>query len=312
MADALALQTARSHDELRATEKQVTKQEEDAADRGDAKAPPQEPQAPQRGGKRPPPPAGTGTGSSTYESGVDGEGRRTRANAHFRFRYFNAQRDFGQRADYEGRVQAALEEAHDASQRLLGTSRQSPTDVILYSKEEFAMHHGAQMARSVAGFYSENAIRMNDSAEINAHNQAVLVHEYTHAVLDEVSHFHDERVPIWLNEGLATWVEWRYQGSDGPPPLVQKEIQGAALQKRLPGLREMAKTALVNQDNPGLRYHVSGSAVHLLLKQGGTENLLGLFADVGGGEGFEPVFERRYGKSLADFEEKLADELKSR
>jgi hypothetical protein len=252
------------------------------------------------------------TGSSSYESGVDGEGRRTRSNAHFRFRYFNAQRDFGQRADYEGRVQGALEEAHDASARLLGTSRESATDVILYSKEEFRMHHGQQMAAAVAGFYSENAIRMNDSAEINPHNQAVLVHEYTHAVLDEVAHFHDERVPIWLNEGLATWVEWRYLGFDGPPPLVQKEIQGAALQKRLPGLKEMAKTALVNQDNPRLRYDVSGAAVHLLLKDGGSPNLLGLFSDCGGGAAFDAVFEKRYGKTVAEFEEKLADELKSR
>jgi hypothetical protein len=250
--------------------------------------------------------------TSSYESGVDSEGRRTRANAHFRFRYFNAQRDFGQRADYEGSVQAALEQARDESKSVLGTSRDAPTDVILYSADEFKMHHGTGMAQSVAGFYSENAIRMNDSAEINAHNQAVLVHEYTHAVLDEVSHFHDERVPLWLNEGLATWVEWRYQGFDGPPPLVQKEVQGAALQKRLPSLREMAKTALVNQANPGLRYHVSGAAVHLLLKDGGTENLLGLFSDCGGGQAFDAVFEKRYGKTLAEFEEKLADELKSR
>jgi hypothetical protein len=153
---------------------------------------------------------------------------------------------------------------------------------------------------------------MNDSAEINPHNQAVLVHEYTHAVLDEVAHFHDHLVPVWLNEGLATWVEWRYQGFDGPPPLVQKEIQGAALQKRLPSLKEMAKSALVNQSNPRLRYDVSGAAVHLLLKDGGSQNLLGLFSDVGGGQGFDAVFEKRYGKTVGEFEEKLADELKSR
>src|SRR5262249_13890081 len=140
----------------------------------------------------------------------------------------------------------------------------------------------------------------------------VLVHEYVHAVLDETTHFHDDRVPIWLNEGLATWVEWRYQGFDGPPPLVAKQVQSAALAKRLPSLREMAKTALVNQDNPALRYNVSGAAVHLLLKDGGPSNLLALFSDCGQGEHFDAVFEKRYGKPLAEFEEKLADELKSR
>jgi hypothetical protein len=251
-------------------------------------------------------------GSSSYESGVDEEGRRTRGNQFFRFRYFNGQRDFGQRADYEGRVQQALEEARQASNRLLGQARQKPTDVILYSKTEFTMHHGAQAARSIAGFYSENAIRMNDSAEINAYNQAVLVHEYVHAVIDEAGHFHHERIPIWMNEGLATWVEWRFTDSDGPPPAVQAELRGAATRGSLPSLRSMARQALITMGNVGLAYHASGAAVHLLIKTGGPENLMGLFDDVGGGAPLDATFQKRYGRSLAEFEEKLADELKSR
>jgi len=254
----------------------------------------------------------TNPGSSSYESGVDEEGRRTRGNAYFRFRYFNGQRDFGQRADYEGRVQGALEEARTASNRLLGTSRKAPTDVILYSKSEFTMHHGAQAARSIAGFYSENAIRMNDTAEINPRNQTVLVHEYVHAVLDEVAHFKAMRVPVWMNEGLATWVEWRYEGSDGPPANVQAELRGAANAGALPSLRAMARQALISTSNPKLAYDVSGAAVHLLLKTGGPDNLLGLFDEVGAGQPLDAVFNKRYGRTLAEFEEKLADELKSR
>jgi hypothetical protein len=250
--------------------------------------------------------------SSSYESGVDEEGRRTRGNAYFRFRYFNAQRDFGQRADYEGRVQAALEDARSASNRLLGAAREKATDVILYSKAEFTLHHGAQAARAIAGFYEGSAIRMNDSAEINEKNQAVLVHEYVHAVLDEVAHFEARRVPIWLNEGLATWVEWRYQGFDGPPLPAQVQLRGAALKGELPSLKGMSQTALVGMDDPHLRYNLSGAAVGLLLKDGGTANLLGLFADVGEGAPFDASFEKRYGNRLADFEQKLADELKSR
>ncbi len=278
--------------EVRATEKRLEQQENGVASRG--------------GGSY------TNPGSSSYESGVDEEGRRTRGNAYFRFRYFNGQRDFGQRADYEGRVQGALEEARTASNRLLGTARQKPTDVILYSKSEFTMHHGAQAARSIAGFYSENAIRMNDTAEINSRNQTVLVHEYVHAVLDEVAHFKAMRVPVWMNEGLATWVEWRYEGNDGPPSNVSAELRGAANAGGLPSLRAMARQALVSMGNPKLAYDVSGAAVHLLLKTGGPENLLGLFDEVGAGQSLEAVFNKRYGRTLAEFEEKLADELKSR
>jgi hypothetical protein len=302
-ADALNSQSARARDDLKATEKSVHKRELEAAE-----DPAPLPSGEGRDERRP---AATG-GSSSYQSGVDGEGRRTRANAHFRFRYFNAQRDFGQRADYEGRVQAALEEARTSSQRLLGAARESPTEVILYSKEEFSLHHGDEMAAAVAGFYSNNAIRMNDSAEINARNQVTLVHEYVHAVMDELVHFHGERLPVWMHEGTATWVEWRYQGFDGPPPLIAKQLRGAASANRLPGIKDMTKTPLVNQEGAGLRYNASGAAVSLLLKDGGTQNLLGLLEDVGGGQAFEGAFEKRYGKTLGEFEEKLAEELKSR
>jgi hypothetical protein len=64
--------------------------------------------------------------------------------------------------------------------------------------------------------------------------------------------------------------------------------------------------------NPRLAYDVSGAAVHLLLKNGGPQNLLGLFDEVGRGAAFDAVFSQRYGRSLPEFEEKLAEELKSR
>ncbi len=186
-----------AREEANAQARDLRKQEEAAAS-GEKRAPP-----PQAMAGNPAKHRVDTTDSLSYESAVDSEGRRVRQNAHFRFRYFNGQKDFGQRADYEGSVQAALEEARNASHRIIGQTRESATDVILYSKAEFEMHHGKGMAQAIAGFYSDNAIRMNDSAEINDHNQAVLVHEYTHAVIDEMSGFHDERVPIWVNEGLA-------------------------------------------------------------------------------------------------------------
>lgn len=251
------------------------------------------------------------SGSLTYESSVDGEGRRTRSNQHFRFRYFNGQRDFGERAEYEGRVQAALEVARQAAERILGKSRQSPTDVILYSKAEFTLHHGAGMAQAVAGFYSESAIRMNDSAEINPHNQATLVHEYVHALVDEVSTFKDERLPVWLNEGLAEWTEWRYLGGDGPPPPARAALRQAALAEQLPSLAQMSQGPLVAQSNPGLSYALSACAVGLMLKDGGTENLLGLIQEVGAGASFAKAFSERYGKTVERLNEQVAEDLKS-
>jgi hypothetical protein len=272
-----------------------------------------------QGGRPPPPPAPMPgspgktqvqtTDSLSYESAVDSEGRRVRQNAHFRFRYFNGQKDFGQRADYEGSVQAALEKARTASRRVLGETRDSPTDVILYSKEEFELHHGKGMAAAIAGFYSDNAIRMNDSAEMNEKNQATLVHEYTHAVIDELSGFHDERLPTWINEGLAEWTEWHYQGNDDGPPEVQAGLKKYAQAKALPSLEGMSRGALAQQPNPALRYATSASAIGLLVKRGGMENVIGFIRDVGGGANAEQTLKDRFGKGMADLDEELQSEL---
>lgn len=266
-------------------------------------------------GQRRGPPApikGGGVTGMGYESSVDGEGRRVRANSYFRFRYFNAQRDFGQRADYEGRVQGALEESRRASQRLLGFARENPVDVILYSREEFLMHHGPQAAMAIAGFYSASAIRMNDSAEINAHNQATLVHEYIHAVVDELTGFNDGRLPVWINEGLAEYIEWRYQGSESPAVALSTGLRQLASQGKLPPLGTMTRGPLIGMRNPALAYALSATAVKLLAKKGGMTEVVELIRDAGKGEDFDKAFERRFGKTLEEFDEELAAELKAR
>lgn len=255
---------------------------------------------------QPPPPS---TESSSYESSVDEEGRRVRANQYFRFRYFNAQRDFGQRADYEGTVQAALEDARRAAERLVGVARKAPTDVILYSRKEFEMHHGAQAASAVAGFYSGSAIRMNDSAEMNAHNQATLVHEYVHAVVDELSGFHDERLPVWLNEGLAEYTEWQYEGHDGPPGRLGVALKQQALSKSLPPISSMSHGPLIGMSNPALAYALSASAVKVLVAKRGMREVVGLIEDTGKGLPFAEAYRQRYGLTLEELDGELASEL---
>ncbi|MBX7101235.1 MAG: hypothetical protein K1X89_26195 [Myxococcaceae bacterium] len=265
----------------------------------------------QQGGGAPPA-GGTGAGASvtTYESGQDDEGRRTRANAFFRFRYFSGKKDFGQRADYEGTVQAALEHARVSSRSVLGVTREAPTDVILYSREEFALHHGPQAALAVAGFYSQNAIRMNDSAEIDGQVRAVLVHEYTHAVIDEVASFHGERVPVWLNEGLAEWTKWRSESQDAPALWARKALEQSARTGTLPRLSTMGRGPLIGQENPALRYAQSAMAVGLMVKVSSVESVLALIHDCGAGQPFAKAFEKHVGHELGWLDEQLEGELR--
>jgi hypothetical protein len=262
-------------------------------------------------GSRGPAPLGAAS-SRSYESGVDDEGRRVRQNQYFRFRYFNAKRDFGQRADYEGRVQAALEDGRVQVERLLGAAREKPLDVILYSRQEFTLHHGPQAAAQIAGFYSADAIRMNDSAEINDRTRAVLVHEYVHAVMDELTSFTHASLPTWMHEGTAEYVEWRFQGQDGPTLAESKVVQQLAGRDQLPRLAELGMGPLIATRDPGLSYVVSALAVRLLIERRSMGELVELMKDCGRGAPFAQVLERRFGTTVERLDEELASTLKGR
>lgn len=260
------------------------------------------------------PPAASSTSGLAYESGVSEDGMRTRANSHFVVKYFNNARDFGQRAEYETRIVSALDEAQNHTRQVLGEARGSPVDVVLYTREEFRTHQGAALARAVAGLYSGGAIRINDAAELTPQTRATLVHEYVHSVVDDLVHASEggQRVPVWLNEGLAEYVEWRYLGDDKPPFAVATRLRGAAQAEQLPHLSQLANQALIQQSDPALAYALSALAVRELLGDGGPSKLLGLIREVGQGAVFEEALQRRYGRGVLELEDSVKAALSHR
>jgi len=253
--------------------------------------------------------SGAESASLTYASGEGPGGMRTRANGRFVLKYFNNDRDFGQRAEYEGQIAQAMDDAYETSQRILGEARGAPVDVVLYSREEFAAHFSARTAQRVAGFYFGDSIRVNDAAELSRENRATLVHEYIHAVVDDLTGGQSGRLPHWLNEGLAEYVEWRYLGSDGPRQGVAVALKGAARSGRLPQLADMDRGAPINSADPALAYGFSAVAVRLLLADGGAPKLLGLIREVGSGKDFEQAMHERYGRSVGELQEQARGEL---
>lgn len=245
--------------------------------------------------------------SLTYESGVSSDGMRTRSNRRFVVKYFNNNRDFGQRADYEGRVIATLDEAYEFTRGILGEARESPVDVILYTREEFRTHQGASMARAAAGLYSDGAMRINDAAELTQQTKATLVHEYVHSAVDDFCGGADHQLPTWLNEGLAEYVEWRYLGGDGPPVVIGNALRNAARSGRLPSLNAMASGMLIQSSDPTMAYATSAVAVKELMRRGGASRLLALIREVGQGTPFDKALQSNYDMDVA----KLDEEVKS-
>ncbi|WP_164009691.1 peptidase MA family metallohydrolase [Pyxidicoccus trucidator] len=248
--------------------------------------------------------------SLAYESSTDRSGMRTRSNGRFTIRYFNNERDFGQRAEYEGRVVSALDEAYDFTRTQIGETRERPVDVVLYTREEFRMHFGATKARLVAGLYSDDAIRLNDAAELTQETKATLVHEYVHAVLDEYSRGARDSLPIWLNEGLAEYVEWRYLGrEDSPHRTLRNTLAGAAKAGTLPRLADLASQALLATRNPDIAYATSATAVRELLRRGGADRFITFVKQVGGGKPIEEALRDHYGETLATLDEDVREAL---
>jgi hypothetical protein len=249
------------------------------------------------------------TDTVSYQSSVGEDGMRQRANRWFILKYFNGSRDFGQRAEYEGRLVEAMEGAHRFAQSILGHAREAPCQVILYTRAEFLTHFGPGMARAVAGLYRENAIRVNGAKELDQETKATLVHEYVHAVVDERAGFHTRNVPTWMNEGLAEYVEWRFQGRDGPALPFRVGLRTQALSHQVPKLAQLSQGPLIAGRDPALLYAESAFAVRMLLEARGPEAYLEFLSALGKGAPFEPTFEATYGRSLSRFQEDLESEL---
>ena len=117
---------------------------------------------------------------------------------------------------------------------------------------------------------------------------------------------------IGLNEGLAEYVSWRYQGGDGPPLGVAQRLRGAAQAGQLPSLGQMASGALISQANPHVAYATSAMAVRELMNEGGPGRLLALIRKVGQGAVFEEALREGYGRTVPELDASVKAALSRR
>jgi hypothetical protein len=246
------------------------------------------------------------------QSGTGPGDLRTRDSRYFHFKYFNNSRDFGQRAEFEGQVASALEAARVNSAAQLGVFRETPVDVILYTREEYAFHFGEAYARTILGTYQNNSIRINGGIEVTPAHQATIAHEYIHAVVAELSGFHEDRVPTWMNEGVAEYVDWRFQGRDHAEFGYAKKLAVMAHQHSLPSLAGLAHGALVGRADPATLYCYSAEAAGLLVRQAGANAYVRALRALGEGEPVDKVFPSEFGMTLEALEQRLSSELESR
>jgi tetratricopeptide (TPR) repeat protein len=130
-----------------------------------------------------------------------------------------------------------------------------------------------------------------------------LSHEFVHYLVTQKGR---NAVPIWLQEGLAKFLETRWRG---PPGLAVDEmslvlLQDAAKKKQLiPFARMHPSIAMLpTQEQAALAFAEVEAAMRLLYQRGGQQALTELVAAMGAGMTDEQAVAQAYGKPFREFE----------
>ncbi len=139
-----------------------------------------------------------------------------------------------------------------------------------------------------------------------------VAHEYTHLVINLVS---KARVPIWLHEGIAKFMETRWDGAPGralQPSSVALLAKAAKDNSFIPFEKmhpSMAK--LPTQEASGLAFAEVFVAIKMLQEKKGTVALKETLAKIGAGEEVEAAVAEVYGKSFPGFLTDWKEHLKA-
>lgn len=244
-----------------------------------------------------PPPAASPT--AAVPDGMTG-----RSSRNFHIAYQPGARDFAERADYETRVLALFEKAYADVKALLGRGTENPVEVVLYTEEEFRFHFGQMFGGGVVGFYS-GKIRMNRADTLDAAFESTVVHEFVHAVVDDVTRGAD--VPVWLNEGLARWVERRVTGSAFITQAERAELLGLSRQGLLPKTTSLTGAFTSLGPFVGAAYAQSATAVEALSRPHGVGRVVQVLEGLGRGESVDEAFSAVFGTGrLAGVDDEIA------
>ncbi len=129
---------------------------------------------------------------------------RSRSSAHFRVTYDHrfARDDFG------AGVLELLERVRSKTLDRFGRRLRDPLAVKLYSRAHYLDRYGHRFGFATVGFY-DGAIHVVSARHPRLELEALLVHEYVHALFHDALGSHR---PFFLNEGIAESEEERVRG----------------------------------------------------------------------------------------------------
>jgi len=208
---------------------------------------------------------------------------------------------------YEGsnafgrRVLAIGEKSVQDAADFLGVTESEPIDFFIYADEPaFYDAVGPSTRENVVGTPIAEIRTMfalippNDMA--TAEVARTVPHELTHLVFDTAVHNPYHYPPRWLNEGVATYL------TEGFSSWLRTSFEAAADAGRLMPLTALSVQFPTTYERFALAYAESTSAVDYLVREKGTDALVGLVNSYADGVTDDEAFTAAVGTDVAGFE----------
>ena len=169
---------------------------------------------------------------------------------------------------------AALEEAYVEIGSRFQLWPEQKTEVILYGNRDFK---SLTNAPDWSGGLYDGKIRIpiGGLTGMNENLRRILYHEYAHVLIRALAR---NRVPLWLNEGLAQWA-----AGETTAPLEERLAQG---EKPLPFARFEKSFAALNTSEVAVAYAQSLSLTKFIIDRFGEAQMIELLQRLGNGADF--------------------------
>lgn len=212
-----------------------------------------------------------------------------------RVHWYEGSNAFGRRALAIG------DEAVREASAFLGVTESDPIDFFIYADEPaFYDAVGPSTRENVVGTAIAEIRTMfgliPPSDVATAEVTRTVPHELTHLVFDTAVRNPYHYPPRWLNEGVATYL------TEGFSPWLRTSVEAAADAVRLMPLTALEVQFPTTYERFALAYAESTSAVEYLVREKGTDALVGLINSYAGGVSDDEAFIAAVGTDVAGFE----------
>ena len=214
-------------------------------------------------------------------------------------RHFRVRFDDGEDPVAAEAVLRSLDDAYQVVGRKLGTFPNDPLPVVLYADQDF---HRVTQTPDWAGAAFDGRLKFPARGLAAGHDlDRVARHEYAHALIHALA---PNRVPVWLNEGLAMWAEEERHGDRRD--WAERSLDGHPVQS----LRALEQPfTQIPRELVGAAYAQSYLTVLLLVEWYDERRIPRLLEEMGRGSGAAEAFDAVYPVSLEHFEEEVAAAL---